>query len=80
MERAMALNYDMTAKQVLVAHCDQHHRRVKTGLRSFAEISKAHAHDHWKSSFLDHIHEGRNDPDQRPPGWYTGKDVILKEG
>lgn len=75
----MGLNYDTTAKQVLVAHCDQHHRRVKTDRRSFDELSKAHSKDHLKSGFLDHYHEGEStSPRGRPPGWHTGKDVILK--
>jgi len=68
----MGLNYDVTAKQVLIAHCDEHHRRIKTDRRSYSELSKAHSKDHFKLP-LDHDHGSQ-------AGCYTGKDVILKEG
>jgi hypothetical protein len=50
---------------------------VRRGLpRSNADLSRAHARDHHRFRGS-HYHAGDNrGADQRPPGWYTGKDAV----
>ena len=47
--------------------------------RSNADLIREHKRQHHQLS-PNHIHAGVNlGPDQRPPGWTTGEDVVMKE-
>jgi hypothetical protein len=77
----------MTAKQDLLAHLRELHtgslndrrRGMRISDRStFAELARAHADIHWRS-YCSHYHAGPNPgPWLRPPGWKTGKDVVMR--
>jgi hypothetical protein len=63
----------------LRGHVQQYHSRmVKSGLpRSNHDLAKAHAQEHHRFGSHSHRHEGVNlGPNQRPPGWTTGGDVV----
>lgn len=46
--------------------------------RSNADLAAEHARQHHRYTFaLDHHHGGSRGADDRPPGWYTGADVVM---
>lgn len=71
-----------TPKQILKAHVREHHRRL-AGLPTFERwthraLMTAHRtdHHHYRTS---HTHAGSNTgPGDRPPGWATGEDVVMR--
>lgn len=72
------LQAGMTPRQKLVEHLSEHHKRIKPGRRSMADLQKDHGREHHRHS-PNHRHEGRNSgPDDRPVGWKTGEGVVTK--
>lgn len=68
---------DMTDKQRLIAHLEEHHRLIPR-TKTFTEMGKLHAMEHHER-WCDHIHAGANlGPNDRPPGWRTGEGVVAR--
>lgn len=64
---------------VLRKHVHDMHPHVRM-CRSNADLATAHARDHYRLGNINHYHKGPNlGPDQRPDGWYTGEDAVLKQ-
>lgn len=73
-----------TPKQTLFEHITTMHvtqaarSRVQRHQWTFTEMSRWHANQHHRLT-PNHIHAGPNTgPDDRPIGWYTGQDAVLK--
>jgi hypothetical protein len=47
--------------------------------RSNDDLIREHMRQHWRFR-TSHIHAGANlGPGDRPPGWTTGEDVVMRE-
>lgn len=73
-----------TPKQVLRQHIIGHHspRHWPAGFdrMTYTQLQRWHADRHHRSGGLSHYHAGPNrGPSERPPGWYTGEDVVLRK-
>jgi hypothetical protein len=73
-----------TPKQVLFDHIQEMHgtqaarSSVKRHSWTFTEMSRWHANQHHRYT-PNHYHAGPNPgADQRPIGWYTGRDAVAK--
>jgi hypothetical protein len=66
-----------TPKQILASHIRNDHRRRPAKSMTFAELQRWHVAQHHRYA-VNHFHAGPNHPDERPPGWYTGEDVVPR--
>lgn len=69
-----------TPRRVLLDHLRTLHRYSGRGNGVKTEVlQKLHRHQH-HHRWLRHYHAGVNlGPDQRPVGWTTGEDAVLKD-
>lgn len=71
----------MTPKQVLLAHIQEHHTtQANRSLKrrpTLADLKRWHSRQHHRV-WTNHYHAGPNTgPSERPPGWFTGEDVVV---
>lgn len=70
----------MTPKQFLLAHLREMHGRLPRGVAhmTYAELQREHGRQHHRL-YCNHYHAGPNTgADNRPAGWYTGEDAVVR--
>ena len=70
----------MTAKQRLWAHIREMHGKNHQPKASatLAELQRWHKREHWRN-WCNHHHGPTSGPGDRPTGWATGEDAVMKE-
>jgi hypothetical protein len=69
-----------TPKQILLSHIHRFHGRQPAKSWTMKQMSDWHAEQHHRYR-TSHWHEGVNlGPGDRPAGWRTGEDVIMRSG
>jgi hypothetical protein len=68
-----------TPRQILWEHLVEYHRGVRISKNdTLIQLQGKHGNAHYRLLVTSHYHEGPNlGVGQRPPGWHTGKDVVL---
>lgn len=67
-------------RAVLLHHIRTEHRRQPAQTMPTDELSKWHAHEHFRYAPRSHYHEGVNrGVGERPPGWRTGEGFVGRD-
>jgi hypothetical protein len=62
-------------RATLIAHLREGHPKIRIAGRSTKELSRLHATLHWRYS-QNHHHGPSSGPNDRPEGWYNGRNAT----